>query len=183
VRLDQLQERLGDAVEIEWKAFMLRPQPEERTQEKFVNYTQSWLRPAEMEPLASFVPWATENPAPSHSLPALVAGKIVESINPELAGSYHRALLKAYFTDNRTISADAVYRAIADETGIDVAAFDDELATNRDVHVNQVIDDHNEALAAGINAVPTVLMAGSFPVPGAQDVATYERLVTKIAER
>jgi len=54
VRVDELSRRFGDRIQIEWKAFLLRPVAKERDQEKFVAYTESWLRPASMEPAAEF---------------------------------------------------------------------------------------------------------------------------------
>ena len=55
MRLDQLEERMGDAISVEWRSFLLRPEPKTPDQEKFVEYTRSWLRPAEMEPATDFL--------------------------------------------------------------------------------------------------------------------------------
>ena len=75
MRLEQLSERVGDLVAIEWRSYLLRPEPREPSMEEFRAYTQSWLRPASMAPEVSFVPWATDDVQPSHSLPSAVAGQ------------------------------------------------------------------------------------------------------------
>jgi predicted DsbA family dithiol-disulfide isomerase len=174
---------LGGQIAIEWKSFMLRPAPEKRQREKFVTYTESWLRPAALEPQATFRVWASESNPPSHSLPALVAGKLAEQHGPDAAEAYHRALLVAYFSDNRTISDVDVQVDLASGIGLDGAEFATQLAEQRSGLAALVVDDHNQAIEIGITAVPTVVMGGALAVPGAQDVETYERLVLRLIER
>ena len=60
-RLARLEEEFGDALRIEWRAFLLRPTPQEsRTLERFRAYTQSWLRPAAEPDAPSFRPSASD---------------------------------------------------------------------------------------------------------------------------
>ncbi|MDH5519459.1 MAG: hypothetical protein OEZ14_02885, partial [Acidimicrobiia bacterium] len=66
---------MGDRISIEWRSFLLRVEPKTTERDKFVEYTRSWLRPAEMEPRATFTVWASDAPPPSSSLPAQVAAK------------------------------------------------------------------------------------------------------------
>ena len=183
MRLGQLEARLGERIEIEWKSFMLRPRPGRRTREEFVAYTESWRRPAAMEPAAELRPWATADDPPSHSLPALVAAKVAAGFGRDAYDAYHLALLRAYFAENRTISTPAVQAEIADEVGIGREAFADRLAAERDDCVEVVLAEHESAVNNGITAVPTVLLGDVLAVPGAQDVEVYERLITKITER
>ena len=183
MRLDQLEERLGDQITVEWRSFLLRPEPRDPDQAKFVEYTRSWLRPAEMEPATRFNVWATDNPQPSSSVPPHVAAKAVAQVAPEAERDFHRGLLRAYFTENRTISDWGVLLDVAGEVGVDKSL----LATTVDDHgtelTRQVIDEHNEAIANGINAVPTTVIAGVLPVPGAQDVDTFETWITRLIDR
>lgn len=182
MRLDQLRDRLGDQISIEWKSFLLRPTVEARSREKFVQYTESWRRPGDMEPEAKFTVWASDDAPPSHSLPALIAGKVAEQFGADAYDAYHHALLRAYFTDNRTISDRSVQVVVASEVGIDTADFEDRLVEQEQILAQDVMADHNQAVEAGISAVPTVVMAGALAVPGAQDVDTYERLVARLLE-
>jgi len=48
VRLDELQREAEDALTVEWRAFLLRPVPEQRSLEQFTRYTERWARPASM---------------------------------------------------------------------------------------------------------------------------------------
>ncbi len=69
-----------------------------------------------------------------------------------------------------------------DEVGVEREEFVT-AAIERSAEMTQcVIDEHNSALEHGVTAVPTVVFGGGFPVPGAQDVETYERLVERIIE-
>ncbi len=183
MRLDELVLRMGDAIAIETKSFLLRPQTTEREREKFVGYTQSWLRPAAMEPAAKFNVWSSDSPAPTGSIPAQVAAKAIADWRPELSHKYERALLSAYFTDNRDISDQAVLADIAAESGAPRTEFLEFLVANEDAIAKRVIDEHNEAVEQGITAVPTVVIDDVLPVQGAQEVDLYEHWINKIIER
>lgn len=177
MRLAKLADEYGDGVQIEWKAFLLRPTPEPRDLEKFTKYTQSWLRPASMEPAATFNTWSGEHAPPSHSLPAAVAAKAAAELGRFLP--MHWQLLKAYFTDNRTVSERDVLIDIAGEAGLDR----EEFATTIDERFSDlaqlVVDEHVEAVESGITGVPAQVVNGGYLVQGAQDQSFYARVVTK----
>lgn len=138
---------------------------------------------AEMEPRATFVPWATDDDPPSSSLPALIAAKIVEGTYPDHIGAFRRRLFAAYFSENRTISSWPVLRSLAEDVGIDGDAFDTLVPQQRPALAQLVIDEHNEAIGQGITAVPTVVINGVLPVPGAQESETYINWIERIIER
>ena len=119
MRVDELQEQLGDDIEVEWRSFLLRAEPKTGDREKFVEYTKSWLRPADTEPKATFNVWSSEAPQPSSSIPAQVAYKVLAAGWPDRADAYHRRLMEAYFGENRDISDAAELRALAVEVGVD----------------------------------------------------------------
>lgn len=184
MRVDELAERLGDRVTITWKSFLLRTEPKTTSLDKFVDYTRSWQRPADTEPEAKFTtPWASGNTPPNSSIPAQVAWKIAAAYGPEVQDAFHHALLEAYFTDNRDISDWEVLSAIAADHGIPTDEFNEAAATRANELAQVVIDEHNEAIANEITAVPTVVIGGVLAVPGAQDVDTYERLIERYLER
>ncbi len=174
---------MGDAITIEPRAFLLRPETTQRERDKFVDYTQSWMRPAAMEPRAKFNVWRSDAPAPSGSIPAQVAAKAMTSFDSTLTEGFERALLAAYFTDNRDISDWQVLADIAGETGASGSQFADYLAANTTDLTQNVIDEHNEAVSLGITAVPTVVINDVFPVQGAQDVELYEQWIRKLIDR
>lgn len=184
MRVEELQRRMGDAIDVQWRSFLLRTEPKTTTLEKFARYTESWQRPAELEPAATFTtPWASGANPPSSSFPAQMAWKASAHFGPEAQQRYHHALLQAYFVQNRDISDGPELAQIAHECDIDKDAFVEYFTEHHDELRTQVATEHNDAMARGVTAVPTVVLGGVFPVPGAQDVDTYERLVTRVIER
>lgn len=175
MRLEKIAEEFGDAVRIEWKAFLLRPQPEQRTMEDFRQYTEKWQGPAAQPESGSFITWSTDEPPPSHSMPPAIAAKAAARQGPEAFARYHRALMENYFHRNRNITTPESLIRIARETRLDVEAF---LAAMADPEVaKEVIDDHNEAVSIGINGVPAVIVDGRWIVSGAQPRETYRKII------
>jgi predicted DsbA family dithiol-disulfide isomerase len=133
-----------------------------------------------MEPAATFQVWASDSPPPTSSLPAQVAAKTINRFQPSASFAFHRALLEAYFTDNRDISDGEVLAAVARECGVDPVDFRAAVADNNQEMTQAVINDHNSAIEQGINAVPSVLINNAMAVPGAQDVDTYATWIERI---
>ena len=81
-----------------------------------------------------------------------------------------RGLFDAYFTDGRLLSDHDVLRDVATGAGLDEgvvgAVLDDEL------YGDEVRADEAEAYDLGVTGVPYFLIAGAWPIPGAQDVET-----------
>ncbi len=175
VGLAQVASEYRDRLEIEWRSFLLRPRPEPKPLDKFRRYTQSWRRPASVPGAPEFREWATDNPAPSHSVPghlALKAAARQGAFEP-----YHLALMKAYFYDNRDVSDAATALDVARDCGLDDGAF----ARDMDdlTAAEAVVAEHTEATRAGITSVPTVLVDGVLSIPGAQDLCFYRHVVEK----
>lgn len=184
MRLDKLAEELGDKIDVEWKTFLLRPEaPKTTDHDKFVEYTKSWLNPAEQEPDTTFTVWASDEAQPQSSVPAQVAHKAVSALAPDRADDYHHRLLTAYFTENRNIGDAETLLDLAAEIGIDRDALETVARENQESFTKMVIDEHNRAIQSNVTAVPTVVFENSFALPGAQPVETYERLVERIAEK
>jgi predicted DsbA family dithiol-disulfide isomerase len=175
VRLEKIADEFRESCVVEWKSFLLRPYPEERSLEAFRRYTESWLRPAAEPESGSFTVWSTEEAPPSHSVPPAVAAKAAARQGPEAFGRYHRAVMESYFHQNRNIAEQTVLVRIARETGLDVAAFVEAL---RDPTLGrEVVDDHNQAVSMGISGVPTVIVDGRWKIAGAQPRELYRRIM------
>jgi predicted DsbA family dithiol-disulfide isomerase len=183
VRLDELHRRFGNGIDVSWKSFLLRTESKGTDQEKFVAYTQSWLRPAAAEPGAIFNVWATENPQPTSSVPAHVAAKSLALIDPEASDAFHHRLLSAYFSENRTISDWAVLSDLAADVGVDRDEFLSFTAERERTLSEEVIAEHNDAVRQGITAVPTMVIDEVLPVQGAQEVDTISRWIERLLER
>ena len=81
-----------------------------------------------------------------------------------------RGLFDAYFTDGRLLSDHDVLRDVATGAGLDGgvvgAVLDDEL------YGDEVRADEAEGYDLGVTGVPYFLIAGAWPIPGAQDAET-----------
>lgn len=183
MRLEELKDRFGDRIHIDWKTFLLRVEPKTEDREKFVEYTNSWLNPAQQEPRTNFTVWSSDEDQPPSSVPAQVAHKSVTVFSPDAAMTYHHALLKAYFTDNRNIGDAETLLDIAAEIGLDRDAFKAATEARQRDLVNEVISEHNAALQLQVNAVPTVVLDGGFAIPGAQPTDAYARVIERIEEK
>lgn len=164
---------------LEWKSFLLRPEPEPRPLEQFRAYTERWARPHAMEPSCEFHPWASDTPPPTHSVPAAVAARVARHFGDDAERRYHDALFHAYFTQNRTVSDRAVLVEIAAEIGLDRAEFDDALSRYGEDDQRAVFADYHEAIELGIHAVPAVVFDGRYLVQGAVEVDDYERVIER----
>jgi predicted DsbA family dithiol-disulfide isomerase len=146
-----LKEEFGDAVEVEWRAFLLRPRPQERTLEAFREYTQNWTRPDSQPDSGEFRVWSTDEGPPSHSVPPHLVAKAAATFGQEAFERVHDGLMKAYFTDNRDITAAETLRALWEEAELPP----DGLARSEQPEIlRQVFDEHNEAVECGANGVP-----------------------------
>ncbi len=182
MRLDKVKQEFGDAVDITWKSFLLRPNVEDRPMATFTRYTESWARPGENEPDATFNQWSGEHEPPSHSIPSSIAGKVAETFGEEAFHSYHWRLLESYFTENRTISDPEVLVDVAIQVGIDGDEFRTVMGTRAAEFAEVVIADHNEAVNSGISGVPAVVVNDEYPFTGAQEVDFYRRIVINLTK-
>lgn len=179
-KLASVQEQLGDALAIEWRSYLLRPQAQPgRDLEKFRAYTQGWLRVAEDEPRAPFRPWASDAGPPTHSLPPHVVAKAAAARGPVAGERMRDRLFRAYFAESRDISDAATLRALWSEAGLDAAAFD---AIDAPARTREVLADHAEAQSFGATGVPAVRLADQdFVLVGAQPEEVYLRWMKKVA--
>jgi predicted DsbA family dithiol-disulfide isomerase len=180
VRLRRVEEELAGAVAVEWRSFLLRPQPDpRRTLEKFRAYTQSWLRAAADPDGGTFTVWQTDAGPPSHSIPPHLAAKAAARLGGDAFARMHEALLRAYFRDNRDVTDEPTLRAIWNECALPPEGFD---AVEDPALLRSVIAEHNEAVELGITGVPAVRVGDTDAVVvGAQPLETYRRWVRRLS--
>lgn len=181
VRLHALKREFGDDLELEWRSFLLRPQPDpERTLEKFKAYTRSWRRPADDEPAAEFRVWSSEEGPPSHSIPPHLVAKAAATFGNEAFDAMHNRLLHAYFAENRDITKAEILRELWHDVGLPEA----ELPRAADPPLlRQVAAQHNEAVELGIGGVPAVRLADSdAAITGAHPLEMYRGWVKKLLD-
>ena len=177
-RLHQLEEEFAGGLALHWKSYLLRPQPEpNRDLEKFRRYTEGWQRAAAEEPAAEFRVWASDEGPPSHSVPAHLVAKAAATIGPAEFGRVHRALLHAYFAENRDISNARTLSALWAECGLPEREL--ERVTDPEL-MRQIAEEHNEAIELGVGGVPAVRMLGNdVAITGAQPLEVYRRWVRR----
>lgn len=178
VRMRRLEEEFGDDLCVEWRSFLLRPEPRPgRDLEKFRAYTQSWLRPAEQADAGEFRPWQGDEGPPSHSVPPHRVAKAAARLGEAAFQRMHERLLRAYFSENRDVTDPDTLRALWTDAGLPEEAF--ESWTDPEL-LGQVHAEHREALDVGVTGVPAARMAGiDAVVVGAQPLETYRRWVER----
>ncbi|WP_146345411.1 DsbA family oxidoreductase [Phaeobacter marinintestinus] len=98
-----------------------------------------------------------------------------------LQGKAVDELFKAYFEDGRDIGDPEVLGDIADTIGMDAAVVMKLLSSDTD---KQNIRDRDAASReAGVNSVPTFIVAGKHAVPGAQSTELWQKVIGEIQEQ
>jgi len=178
-RLGLLQAELGEALQLEWRAYLLRPRPEPgRDLEKFMRYTQSWLRPASEPDAPPYRVWESTEGPPTHSVPPHLVAKAAAEHGPEAFAAVHGRLLRAYFEESRDISRLETLQAIWADAGLPAAGFERAAAPEL---LERTAAEHREAAEIGVTGVPAVRVAGHDAfVLGAQPLETYRRWVERL---
>lgn len=178
VRLRRVEEEFGDRVEIDWRSYLLRPRPSQgRDLEKFMRYTQSWLRPASEPDAGHFRVWETSEGPPSHSIPPHLLAKAAARLGQPAFRRVHDRLLGAYFTENRDITSDETLRAIWAEAELPAEAFE---AREDPALLKATLGEYQEAIETGITGVPAARMEGNDAfIVGAQPLELYQRWITR----
>jgi predicted DsbA family dithiol-disulfide isomerase len=178
VRLHRLEREFEGRLRLEWRSYLLRPNPSPRRDlERFRAYTRSWLRPAAEDDSGRFRVWQGEAGPPTHSVPAHQLAKAAARHGPEAFRRVHDGLLRGYFGENRDISAVDTLRELWLEAGLDEADF----AEREDpALLERILDEHAEAVAGGATGVPAVRMHGNDAiVVGAHPLELYRRWVAR----
>ena len=190
VRLRRLEAEYEGRVELRFKSFLLRPKPRSEPEnaahaaqalQKFRQYTRGWERIASEPDAGELRLWSTDEGPPSHSIPAHLVAKAAARVSRDAFGRMHERLLRAYFVESRDISREPTLRALWDELGLDEAGFEE----HRDpALLEEVIEEHNEALRLGATGVPAVrLESNEAVIVGAQPAELYRRWIERSLSR
>lgn len=90
-------------------------------------------------------------------------------------------LFRAYFTEGADVSDRGTLAALAAEVGLDREGAVEVLGS--DGCAGSVLADQEAARELGITGVPAFVVDERFLIPGAQDVATFVRLLGRALER
>ncbi len=179
VRLMRVEDLFQGQVELEFRSFLLRPEPAgERDLEKFRAYTQSWLRPAADQPSGEFRVWEGDAGPPTHSIPPHLVAKAAAGLGHDAFRAVHDRLLQAYFSENRDITDDSTLRAIWREAGLPDGEFE---RHDDPVHLETVLAENRDAQQFGVTGVPSVMVDGqNVPITGAHPVELYAGWIRKM---
>ena len=181
MRLRKLKTEFGAALRIEWRSFLLRPEPMQGLDlERFRAYTQSWMRPAEDPDAGTFRVWQGNAGPPSHSVPPHLVAKAAATLGEEAFEAVHERLLHAYFAENRDITDSNTLLAIWREAALPEEAF----SRREDSALREsVFREHEEAVEFGVSGVPAIRLGGNpVPVVGAHPLEVYRRWVERALE-
>jgi predicted DsbA family dithiol-disulfide isomerase len=179
LRLHRIEEEFGRDVRVEWRSYLLRPNPKARGDlERFRGYTQSWLRPAEEPDSGEFRPWQGDAGPPSHSVPPHLVAKAAAALGDEAFRRMHLRLMRAYFSENRDVTDAGVLRELWLEQDLPEADF----ARREDpALLEQVLDEHAAAQEAGATGVPAVQLQGNDAIiVGAHPLELYRRWLNRV---
>ena len=178
VRMRRLEKEFGDRIDLQWRAYLLRPTHREpRDLERFRSYTQGWRRPGEEEDAGIFQPWTGDSPPPTHSIPAHIAAKAAKELGHEQSRQLHDRLLRAYFAESRDISSAEVLQELWNKLDLPASTFPDiEDPAQQEV----VLGEHRDAVELGLTGVPAARLADNPAfVTGALPYAMYQRWVER----
>lgn len=99
----------------------------------------------------------------------------------QLQTRLEESLFKAYFTDGENIGDIDVLMTCARDAGMDSELTRHQLLRNEGLA--EVESQLRLAAEIGISAVPTFIFDGKWSVPGAQEIAVFERVLLRLIER
>ena len=154
--LDAVQARLGAGLDVVWRAFELRPEPEPTLDPDGAYLHRVWN--------ASVYPMARERgmrlrlpPVQPRSRRAFEAA--AHARDHGLFDPMNRALFKAFFEDGRDLADVAILGEVGCSVGLDGEELARALASGR--HAEEVAVDLGLARRLGIGGVPALLVSGA----------------------
>ena len=121
--------------------------------------------------------WDGDAGPPSHSVPPHQVAKAAARLDPAAFERLHESMLHAYFAESRDVTDLDTLLDLWREAGLSEADF----ATREDpALLEQILDEHNEAIEMGATGVPAVRLADSeIAIVGAQPTAIYRRWIER----
>jgi predicted DsbA family dithiol-disulfide isomerase len=176
--LERVRADLGETIEIDWRSFELRPEPEPTLDPNAEYLHRVWNQ--------SVYPMAQERglhmmklpPVQPRSRKAHEAAEYAREMG--LLDAMNHALFKAFFQDGRDLADLEVLVDIGRSVGLDEDGLREALDSGR--HAERVLEDEQLARQIGISGVPALIVtagAQAYLVSGAQP---YETVMSVIAQ-
>lgn len=175
-----MQERFGDRIRIESRAFPLRPGPDPSVRFRGTYREAAWQRIASMVEAEGIAwqMWPRED-FPNWSLPALEAAKCAAWQGEDVFEDMHLRLFRGLFEQGVNIAVPDEVLRLARQARLDYERFvaDFTGGTAR----RAVLDEYDDALNTYlIHAIPTVVFNDSERVIGAVPVDEYVKVLEKL---
>ncbi len=175
--LERIQAELGSAVEIDWRSFELRPEPEP-TLDPDAEYlhrvwNQSIYPMAQERGLAIKLP-----PVQPRSRKAHEAAEFAREAG--LLDAMNQVLFKAFFEDGRDLASTDVLLDIGQSVDLEADGLREALASGR--YTQRVLEDEKLARQIGISGVPALIItagAQAYLVSGAQPYETIKDVIAR----
>jgi predicted DsbA family dithiol-disulfide isomerase len=180
--LERVQGELGHGVEIDWRSFELRPEPEPTLDPNAEYLHRVWNQ--------SVYPMAQERgmvlklpPVQPRSRKAHEAAEFARQAGR--LDAMNNALFKAFFEDGRDLAEIEVLLDIGQAVGLDAGELREALTSGR--YEQRVIEDQQLARQIGISGVPALIVtagAQAYLVSGAQPYEAVKDVIARaIADR
>lgn len=179
--LDRIQKELGEDVEIDWRAFELRPEPEPALDPNAEYLHRTWNQ--------SVYPMAQDRglvlklpPVQPRSRKAHEAAEFARDAGR--LDAMNRALFKAFLEEGRDLADTNVLIDIGRSVGLDTDALQQALASGR--YTERVLEDQHLARQIGISSVPALVVtagAQAYLVSGAQPYETVKDVIARCRQQ
>ena len=174
-RLRRVKEEYGDNVRIVWKS---RPMVVGDIPDRKISpHSMESRARAAFEEEGLFNPWDENQPYPSSSMPAQIAGKCALRQGEDVFERFHNAVLTAFFRDCRDVSQRDVLISLATDVGLDMEKF---LADFESDELRQEVLADAEEVRSQYHGwgIPLTIVGGQMPIEGAAPTDVYRRAVT-----
>jgi predicted DsbA family dithiol-disulfide isomerase len=175
--LERVQGELGHGVEIDWRSFELRPEPEPTLDPNAEYLHRVWNQ--------SVYPMAQERgmvmklpPVQPRSRKAHEAAEFARQSGR--LDAMNNALFKAFFEDGRDLADIEVLLDIGQSVGLDAGELREALTSGR--YEQRVIEDQQLARQIGISGVPALIVtagAQAYLVSGAQPYEAVKDVIAR----
>lgn len=176
--LERIKAERGETIEIDWRSFELRPEPEPTLDPNAEYLHRVWNQ--------SVYPMAKERGLSMMKLPPVQPRSRKAHQSAEYAresgllDEMNHALFKAFFEDGRDLADLKVLLDIGRSVGLDEDGLRAALESNR--HAERVLEDEQLARQIGISGVPALIVtagAQAYLVSGAQPYETVKEVIDR----
>ena len=116
-----------------------------------------------------------------HTRPAQAATIFAaETCEEDVVDAFHRRVYGAYWEDAENLGDSAVLQRLMTECGLDWDTFAPRLESG--LYDGLMQQQHDEAMALGLNGVPSFVVEGKYGIVGAQPVETFVEIIEKVLE-